>query len=624
MAVQLSDGLWYTLDEAYDDEGKRISRNVPDFVVGLNRTFFKIGKKSEECEVKGVKVTAYCGEEIALYMPNPNLGVIGVAELDSLDDDKDKSSNAVNLNILINGIKMPLTKSINVIDNNPFVVKPISPITEYSDRLNFWDSYMDGDIGFIEFVREVSSNDRNEGFVPENKIPYEMGDKGFTNIEYSSADEKTEEYVQGKVEISRRQVQTVTKEVEKLAVEQLFWSHNSRMTSYRYAEFITKICNRDFHHLTFGSDFYLAKGKKDQNPYTGPIKDVITINNNLVTSRTDVPGYSKADVYEINGVIDKTIFLYNITRQIWGGKDERKKLSAVSTFYDFFEQGRTHYSMTYGGNHPRGSSGTLLLAQCYRKDSVSENVCPGAYELKELDGKPICEKKAVSCPTGYFYTGKDGKEACRKALISGTFFVSSKMNEKECQENSTFLNGTIIPFEMLKFTLINYGKSLLHSGATKEGCVIRVNHQTDFQSNIYAAKTLTYNNNFEYVCSKWSCAGGSCKIGICPTFNTTIGKENKPMEYQGKIIPKDLEGKLSQEACLEQECDANKEHAGVCGLKFQPSTSLSKGVFFQDGKFYQAYCDEKDAVLSDDGATCIAKRCPEGTIKQANGTCKKK
>lgn len=625
MAVQLSDGLWYTLDEAYDDEGKRISRNVPDFVIGLNRTFFKIGKKSEECEVKGVKVTAYCGEEIALYMPNPNLGVIGVAELDSLDDDKDKSSNAVNLNILINGIKMPLTKSINTIDNNPFVVKPISPITEYSDRLNFWDSYMDGDIGFIEFVREVSSNDRNEGFVPENKIPYEMGDKGFTNIEYSSADEKTEEYVQGKVEILRRQVQTVTKEVEKLAVEQLFWSHNSRrMESYRYAEFVRKICNRDFHHLTFGADFYLAKGMKDRNPYTGPIKDVITINNNLVTSRTDVPGYSKADVYEINGVIDKTIFLYNDTRQIWGGKDERKELSAVSTFYDFFEQGRTHYSRTYGGNHPRGSSGTLLLAQCYRKDSVSENVCPGAYELKELDGKPICEKKAVSCPTGYFYTGKDGKEACRKALISGTFFVSSKMNEKECQENSTFLNGTIIPFEMLKFTLINYGKSLLHSGATKEGCVIRVNHQTDFQSNIYAAKTLTYNNNFEYVCSKWSCAGGSCKIGICPTFNTTIGKENKPMEYQGKIIPKDLEGKLSQEACLEQECDANKEHAGVCGLKFQPSTSLSKGVFFQDGKFYQAYCDEKDAVLSDDGATCIVKRCPEGTIKQANGTCKKK
>lgn len=632
MAIQLSDGNWYTLDAAYDNEGKRIARNVPDFVLGLNFSSFKVTKQVENCEIKGKKVTAYCGEEVILYMPNPDLGVIGVAELDSLDDDKDKTDNALDLTVVINGIKMPLTKSINAIDNNPFVVKPISPVTEYSDRLNFWDSYMDGDIGFIEFVREVAEPDKKEKFIPENTIPYEMSEIGFTNIEYSSANEKAEEYVQGKTEIVRKETKLVEKEAEKLAVERFFWNTDhrygpfsmgkARRSSYRNAEFMRKICNNDFRQEAFGANFCLAHEITDSDCYTGPIKDTVTINNHLKISRTDVSGFSKVDVYEINGVIDKKIFLNKIvSSRIEDAEDGKYH----NTFYDFFRHGGTHHSTYNEGEHTSsGGSYSLLLAQCYQKGKILAHVCPESYELKELDGKPICEKKAVSCPAGYVYTGKEGKKACRKALVSGTFFVSSDMSNEACESNAKKLKGAIILFSELPYTLINYGKSLLHSGATKDGCVIRVNHQTDFQSNIYAVKTLTYNNNFEYVCSKWSCAGGSCKIGICPTFNTTIGKENKPMEYQGKIIPKDLEGKLSQEACLEQECDANKEHAGVCGLKFQPSTSLSKGVFFQDGKFYQAYCDEKDAVLSDDGATCIVKRCPEGTIKQTNGTCKKK
>ena len=565
MAIQLSDGLWYTLDAAYNEQGKRISRNVPDFVVGLDRSLFKIEKENEECNVKGEKVKGYCGDEVLLYMPTPDLGVIGVAELDSLDDDKDKSGNSVNLSIVINGIKMPLTKTINAIENNPFIVQPVTASSEYSDRLNFWDSYIDGDIGFIEFVREISSVDKNENFVPENKLPYEMANKGFTNIEYSAGNDKLEPWVTGKTETFKKtSAQVMSNWVMPYANGAPINNHLTMpMSKQQFRE-------------------ALCKGSAT-NPAVYLV-DATTRQRVAITSYDEL--IEAKDIY-VGGYTMHWLGSHGITRCRIGG-----------------------YRQNYG-----------------HRLKCKKTTCPDGYTLTtDLDGggNKVCVKKTTACPAGYFFTGEAGSKACKKTITKGTFFMAPKMSASECANHAKTVNGTVIPYNMLKFNLINNGKSLLSSGATQESCIIRVNYEIDFQANKYAEKIKTYNNNFEYVCSKWSCAGGSCKIGICPTFNTTIGKENKPMEYQGKIIPKDLEGKLSQEACLEQECDANKEHAGVCGLKFQPSTSLSKGVFFQDGKFYQAYCDEKDAVLSDDGATCIAKRCPEGTIKQANGTCKKK
>lgn len=565
MAIQLSDGLWYTLDAAYNEQGKRISRNVPDFVVGLDRSLFKIEKENEECNVKGEKVKGYCGDEVLLYMPTPDLGVIGVAELDSLDDDKDKSGNSVNLSIVINGIKMPLTKTINAIENNPFIVQPVTASSEYSDRLNFWDSYIDGDIGFIEFVREISSVDKNENFVPENKLPYEMANKGFTNIEYSAGNDKLEPWVTGKTETFKKTSAQVMSD----------W-----VMPYANGAPINN-------HLTMPMSKQQFREALCKGSATNPavyLVDATTRQRVAITSYDEL--IEAEDIY-VGGYTMHWLGSHGITRCRIGG-----------------------YRQNYG-----------------HRLKCKKTTCPDGYTLTtDLDGggNKVCVKKTTACPAGYFFTGEAGSKACKKTITKGTFFMAPKMSASECANHAKTVNGTVIPYNMLKFNLINNGKSLLSSGATQESCIIRVNYEIDFQANKYAEKIKTYNNNFEYVCSKWSCAGGSCKIGICPTFNTTIGKENKPMEYQGKIIPKDLEGKLSQEACLEQECDANKEHAGVCGLKFQPSTSLSKGVFFQDGKFYQAYCDEKDAVLSDDGATCIVKRCPEGTIKQANGTCKKK
>ena len=565
MAVQLTDGLWYTVESVLDAEGNRLVRNVPNFVVGLDRSMYKIVKTDENCEVKGTKAENYCGSEVIMYMPNPDLGVIGVAELDALNKEIDASKNSVSLSITVNDIKVPLTKSIDAIANNPFVVKPINAADEYDDRLNFWDNYIDGDIGFIEFVREISPQAKRDGFVPENKIPFEWAEKGFTNIEYSKGNDNLEPWVSGKTETLK---------------------HTSSEVMSGWIM-----------------------------PYAGGLP----INNHLTMPM------SKQQFREAlckGSATNPAVYLVDA--------DTRQRIS-VSAYDELVEA-----EDIYVGRNTMHWLGANGITRCriggYRQNyghrlKCKKTVCQDGYKLtSELgpDGSRLCVRTATACPKGYFPTGEPGIKACKKIVTKGTYFVAPQMSAGECQTHAKTLNGTIIPHNMLQFNLINNGKSLLNSGATPNGCVIRVGYETDYQSVKKAVKTSTYNNNFDYVCSKWSCLGGKCKLGICPTVNTRIGNESKPMEYQGKIIPDSIKGQLSDKACLDQICDGNKEHAPMCGLKFQPSTGLSKGVFFKDGKFYQAYCEDKEAVLSDDGATCIVKRCPEGTTKQSDGMCKKK
>ena len=565
MAIQLTDGLWYTVENVFDKQGNKLIRDVPNFVVGLDKSMFKIVKENEACVTKGAKAPEYCGDEVLVYMPNPDLGVIGIADLDSLNKEIDSSKNSVNLTVTINDIKIPLTKNIDSIANNPFVVQPISASTEYEDRLNFWDSYIDGDIGFIEFVREISPQAKRDGFVPENKIPFEWAEKGFTNIEYSKGNDNLEPWVSGKTETLK---------------------HTSSEVMSGWIM-----------------------------PYAGGYP----INNHLTMPM------SKQQFREAlckGSATNPAVYLVDA--------DTRQRISINA--YDELVEAEDIY---VGGDtmHWFGADG---ITRCgiggYRQNyghrlKCKKTVCQDGYKLtNEIgpDGSRLCVRTATACPKGYFPTGEPGIKACKKTVTKGTYFVAPQMSTGECQAHARTLNGVAVPFDMFKFNLLNNGKSLLSTGANQNSCVIRVGHETDYQTNIYAIKTSTYDNNFQYVCSKWSCLGGKCKIGTCPTINTRIGNESKPMEYQGKIIPDSVRGQLSNDACLDQVCDGNKEHAQMCGLKFQPSVGLSKGVFFENGKFYQAYCDEKDAILSDDGATCVVKRCPEGTTKQSDGTCKKK
>lgn len=51
-----------------------------------------------------------------------------------------------------------------------------------SARIEFWDPYVDGYLGFLEFVKEPYSKDREDGFHPKNERAFDLGEHGFTSI----------------------------------------------------------------------------------------------------------------------------------------------------------------------------------------------------------------------------------------------------------------------------------------------------------------------------------------------------------------------------------------------------------------------------------------------------------
>jgi hypothetical protein len=50
------------------------------------------------------------------------------------------------------------------------------------NKILFWDSFVDQYIGDITIIKDVKSKDKKDGFIPENIIPYNMLNKGFTNV----------------------------------------------------------------------------------------------------------------------------------------------------------------------------------------------------------------------------------------------------------------------------------------------------------------------------------------------------------------------------------------------------------------------------------------------------------
>jgi len=64
---------------------------------------------------------------------------------------------------------------------------PMTSIIENNDQLKFWDSYLDGDLGRLEIVRNVYEKDKLEGYEPEIVKPYQLLNKGFSNKRLDNA-----------------------------------------------------------------------------------------------------------------------------------------------------------------------------------------------------------------------------------------------------------------------------------------------------------------------------------------------------------------------------------------------------------------------------------------------------
>jgi len=226
MAIKLSDGNWYVSQSFIDENGNIVDRGeFPSYIKYMPNSLYQIDNNvilpdgtqtviTYNCNYKGHNMKGYCGNKVKIIMPKPQLEIVAIEDIESLIHGlKDLDSN---------GAEVPATENNSFdlqisVENRDFtyqgtgqlpllsLVSETNDIVEDSvtlkndtdaeevitDRLVFWDSFKDGDIGFIEFSREVKDSDRIENFVPEYEESYEAYPLGFTAIEYDQATNKT-------------------------------------------------------------------------------------------------------------------------------------------------------------------------------------------------------------------------------------------------------------------------------------------------------------------------------------------------------------------------------------------------------------------------------------------------
>lgn len=198
MAVTLSDGNTYVSEHYKDAAGVEVDRNLPPHIRKLaNSNYFiepqVLGEPAFKCSYLGKQTPGYCGNLVKIIMPEPKMTAIAYQDIESLNPSlgSKRDNNNFDLNITINEKTVPYkgrgVKQEVVLDKSFTSETDLSSIKNkgLADRIEFWDSFMDGDIGFLEFVRDVYNKDRVENFVPENHIPYEMSKKGFSSIKFN-------------------------------------------------------------------------------------------------------------------------------------------------------------------------------------------------------------------------------------------------------------------------------------------------------------------------------------------------------------------------------------------------------------------------------------------------------
>ena len=191
MAIQLSDGHWYVMTQLKDKNDKALKRDIPKGVMGLPDDYYRLGKsnKNLKCKFNGKDTPGYCANELQIVMPEKGLYITGISDIYSLAKKEESKKNNFSFEISFgkDGAVYQY-KGNGVVPSLNLEIPAAEMVTSYNDKLIFWDSYIDGDIGFLEFVRNVRPKDKENGFVPDNMTPYNMALKGYTSIDNVKAE----------------------------------------------------------------------------------------------------------------------------------------------------------------------------------------------------------------------------------------------------------------------------------------------------------------------------------------------------------------------------------------------------------------------------------------------------
>lgn len=189
MAFKLSDGHWYVSSTYKDVDGNSLSREIPSFVHKIDITKYEVYNKGISCYDKGKNIIDYCATSFKLILPENKMSIIAMIDLESLNEEIDDdivSDNTHDLEIIVNANTYTYkgTGRLSVVNFNDNATNTTKMVSDFVDRMDFWDSFEDGYLGYIEFLRNPYDQDSEDGFIVENKEIYELSAKGVQIIDY--------------------------------------------------------------------------------------------------------------------------------------------------------------------------------------------------------------------------------------------------------------------------------------------------------------------------------------------------------------------------------------------------------------------------------------------------------
>ena len=441
---------------------------------------------------------------------------------------------------------------------------------EDSKRILFWDSYLDKDIGFLEFPSEVETNDRAEGFITEEEFPYEMSERNFTAID------KIGNNTFFIADIDMSTCSQISEE-KGLTISESFPS-----------EYLNDLRN-------LSGNRYL---KTEVNPtclsgfYDENFQECIEFKQFDTSLSNDNPDF------------------------IWDpdGADE------IQSAVPFFASSSGYYTITLETKGSLDFSVDGILRVMLRKNGTAEKTISVYMSAGTHSFSVAASKDGIdSYGGGTFFTGEQGfsikvSSPSFNTVFSSGHWVFGGISSNCEEENMIELNGVCLSKGVKHCPYIG-SKLNEETGRCDISPKCILSGTVDYSFDIeYAIKSETKIDTVKsYKCSPLTCEDHSCQTADCP-----IAEEGGEPYLGTLLAPGEY---VEEEECTDQSCDANLPYYAYCAKENGCDTARNSLVFeTEDGQCKSLYCEE-GTVMNLETQQCESLDCPEGSTENSAGRC---
>lgn len=450
-------------------------------------------------------------------------------------------------------------------------------------RLNFWDSYLDKNLGFIEFPPTVSEENRKEKFITEKRFPYEMNKEGFTAIDYIGS--STFYVYEGEMSPEECNLYAVENGLNySESYPSDYHEELKTLTGNRYSDYeSTPKCLNG--HYDFGMQACIVYEQLDSQ-LLQEVGDFIWDPTGADNISSSVPFYAPvAGHYQISLKTKGSLNFY-----------VNDSIRAIL---------RNIPEGTEGNFNPNSFDSERTIA-VYLNSGTNVFKVEASKDIEDLD----YTGESVEGEKGFSITVRDTGMNVTFSSLQWNFGYSVD----ECSDPNMIDNGNICLIQGVAYCLETGAQYNTDTGMCEvpPKCIVSNALDNSFsgQENAIRVDSST-DENRAYICSPLVCEDHTCQTADCPT--TDDGIEFLGTTFMPGETPLD-------DDCTDQSCDANLPYYQYCAIEKGCNTNDTLTFEDDEGDCYSLYCPENQ-MMNMNTFKCEEYMCPEGTVENANGEC---